>query len=78
MTEEEVRAIMGTPHAVNAVTLIDITDNIDRHPKRSIRGIHHFWRFNDRTWGLRLGLSKTGILLEKTFVLPDGGGLDCK
>ena len=78
MTEEEVRAIMGTPHAVNAVTLTDITDNIDRHSKRSISGIDHFWRYNGRTYGLRLALTKTGILIEKTFVLPGGGGLDCK
>lgn len=78
MTEEEVRAIMGTPHAVNAVTLTDITDNINRHSKRSISGIDHFWRYNGRTYGLRLALTKTGILIEKTFVLPGGGGLDCK
>lgn len=78
MTEEEVRAIMGTPHAVNAVALTDITDHVDRHSKRFNSSIHHFWRYNGRTYGLRLALTKTGILIEKTFVLPSGGGLDCK
>lgn len=75
MTEEEVRAIMGAPQTVT------VTESIDRHPKDSISrkdSIGHFWRYNGRTWGLSLTLSKSGILLQKTFVLPDGGGLDCR
>ena len=77
MTEEEVRAIIGTPHAVNAVTLTDITDHIDRHSKRFNSSIHHFWRYNGRTYGLRLALTKTGILIEKMFMLPGGEGSNC-
>jgi hypothetical protein len=73
MTEEEVRAIMGAPQAVT------VTESIDLIPKDSRKdSIGHFWRYNGRTWGLSLTLSKSGILLHSTFVLPDGGGLDCR
>lgn len=35
------------------------------------------WRYNGRTWGLKLHLSKSGILYQKNFVFPNGGGRDC-
>jgi len=37
----------------------------------------HVWRYNGRTWGLRLTLSKSGILYEKKFMNPAGVAFDC-
>lgn len=75
MTEEEIRAIMGTPHAVNAWTF----DEFRRSSGSSNhREVHHFWRYNGRSMGLRLAFSKTGILIEKIFEFPNGNRTDCQ
>ncbi|TKB71856.1 MAG: hypothetical protein E8D46_17190 [Nitrospira sp.] len=75
MTEEEIRAIMGAPHAVKAWTWDEF-----RHSNGSSNHVevHHFWRYNGRSMGLRLAFSKTGILIEKIFEFPDGGRIFCE
>jgi myosin heavy subunit len=60
MTEEEVRAVMGDPQTVK-----ERIDDRYRDPH-----VGHFWYYRGRSYGLTLSLGKTGILQEKSLLLP--------